>query len=130
MCSSDIEAEALDSVVYIAVDTLQYLKKGGRITPAVAAIGEVLRIKPVLRIQGGKLELYKTTRTMKNARTVMLEALERELKETLHCGSNEEAYFEVAYSGLSNQNGLIQKEELIKHIGLEHRDDGLMEPLN
>lgn len=53
-----LEAEALDASIYIAVDTLEYLKKGGRITAAAAAIGTVLKLKPVLTIQGDKLDSY------------------------------------------------------------------------
>ena len=54
----DLEARAYDSSIYIAVDTLTYLKKGGRVTPAGAALGTVLNIKPVLTIQGGKLDAF------------------------------------------------------------------------
>lgn len=69
-----LEKEALDASIYIAVDTLEYLKKGGRITPAAAAIGTVLRLKPVLTIQGGKLDSHAKTRGMKSAFRIMLQA--------------------------------------------------------
>ena len=51
-----LEREKFQSSIYITVDTLKYLKKGGRITPAAAAIGTVLNLKPVLQIQGEKLD--------------------------------------------------------------------------
>ena len=68
-----------ESSIYIAVDTLTYLKKGGRITPAAAAVGTLLRLKPVLQIQGGKLDAFAKCRTVKHARTTMLEAIEEDL---------------------------------------------------
>lgn len=58
-----------DSVIFITVDTLKYLKKGGRITPAAAALGTLLKIKPVLIILGEKLDAFAKARTMKQART-------------------------------------------------------------
>lgn len=70
-----LEKEAMDATIYIAVDTLEYLKKGGRITPAAAAVGTVLRLKPVLTIQGEKLDSYAKTRGMKAAFRTMLNAL-------------------------------------------------------
>ena len=66
-----------DSSIYITVDTLKYLKKGGRVTPAAAALGTLLRIKPVLTIQGEKLDAFAKARTMKQAKTIMLSALKK-----------------------------------------------------
>ena len=74
-----LEKEALDASIYIAVDTLEYLKKGGRITPAAAAIGTVLRLKPVLTIQGGKLDSHAKTRGMKSAFRTMLQAVKDDI---------------------------------------------------
>ena len=70
-----LEKEALDATIYIAVDTLEYLKKGGRITPAAAALGTILKLKPVLTIQGDKLDSYAKARGMKSAFRTMLDAL-------------------------------------------------------
>ena len=70
-----LEREAMDATIYIAVDTLEYLKKGGRITAAAAALGTILKIKPVLTIQGGKLDSFAKARGMKSAFRVMLDAL-------------------------------------------------------
>lgn len=78
-----LEAEALDATIYIAVDTLEYLKKGGRITAAAAALGTVLRVKPVLTIQGGKLESYAKARGMKSAFQSMLDALKHDIDTRL-----------------------------------------------
>ena len=70
---------ALDASIYLTVDDLQYLKHGGRITPSVAAIGTVLNIKPVLQIQGGKLDTYKKVRGLKAAQHAMIEAIRSDL---------------------------------------------------
>ena len=82
-----------DSSIYITVDTLKYLKKGGRITPAAAALGTLLRIKPVLTIQGEKLDAFAKARTMKQAKNIMLMAMKKDLEERFHDG--EEAASEL-----------------------------------
>lgn len=74
-----LEQESLDASIYIAVDTLEYLKKGGRITAAAAAVGTVLNLKPVLTIQGDKLDAYTKTRGMKAAFKAMCKALQKDL---------------------------------------------------
>lgn len=74
-----LEENAYNSSIYIAVDTLEYLKKGGRVTAAGAAIGAVLNIKPVLTIQGEKLDAFTKVRGMKKAELKMLEAIEEDL---------------------------------------------------
>lgn len=71
---------AADSSIYIMVDTLKYLRKGGRVTPAAAAIGTVLGIKPVLQIQGGKLDSFAKVRSEKVAKNKMIEAVKNDLK--------------------------------------------------
>lgn len=70
----------MKSSIYIMVDTLKYLKKGGRLTPAVAAIGTLLRIKPVLQIQGFKLDTYAKVRKLTDAKDTMISALKNDLK--------------------------------------------------
>ena len=68
--------------IYIAVETLEHLKKGGRITPATAAIGTVLNIKPILKLNTGVLETYKKSRGMKKARQEMLDAMKHDFEVT------------------------------------------------
>ena len=85
-CAKDVK-EILEAAkermsIYIAVETLEFLKKGGRITPATAAIGTLLHIKPVLRLGVGVLETYKKCRGMKKARRDMLEAMKQDLEVT------------------------------------------------
>lgn len=78
-----LEAEAMDASIYITVNTLSYLKKGGRITPAAAAIGTVLNLKPVLTIQGDKLDAFAKSRGFKTAFRTMVKALHQDLDTRL-----------------------------------------------
>ena len=75
-----LEEDGLNSSIYVAVDTLEYLKKGGRVTPAGAAIGTVLNIKPVLTIQGGKLDAFAKARGIKKAEKCMIEAIKKDVE--------------------------------------------------
>lgn len=95
-----LEDTASDSSIYITLSTLYYLKKGGRITPAAAALGTLLRLKPILQIQGDKLDAYAKSRTMKAARTTMLEAIRKDFADRF--GADEDASnmnIMLAYSG-------------------------------
>lgn len=74
-----LEKEKMQASIYITVDTLKYLKKGGRITPAAAALGTVLNLKPVLQIQGEKLDAFAKVRGWKAAKKTMLNAIENDL---------------------------------------------------
>ena len=76
-----LEKEKMQASIYITVDTLKYLKKGGRITPAAAAIGTVLNLKPVLQIQGEKLDAFAKVRGWKAAKKTMLNAIEKDLTD-------------------------------------------------
>lgn len=76
----NLETNGDQMSIYIAVETLEYLKKGGRITPAVAALGSVLNIKPILAVTTGKLDQYKKFRGMKKARKEMLAAIKNDLE--------------------------------------------------
>lgn len=75
-----LEATKKDSSIYIMVDTLKYLKKGGRITPAAAMIGTLLKLKPVLQIQGGKLDNYAKTLNERVARQKMIDAMKKDFE--------------------------------------------------
>ena len=76
-----LEAEKLQASIYITVDTLKYLKKGGRVTPAAAALGTVLNLKPVLQIQGEKLDAFSKVRGWKAPKRTMLKAIEKDLND-------------------------------------------------
>lgn len=103
-----LESEKKESSIYITVDTLKYLKKGGRITPAAAAIGTVLNLKPVLEIQGGKLDAYAKVRGWKQAKKTMLEATE---KDRLHRFGGQDVYIQAAYTS-SKEEADKWKEEI------------------
>lgn len=93
-----LEETAADSVIFITVDTLKYLKKGGRITPAAAALGTLLKIKPVLIILGEKLDSFAKARTMKQAKTMMMNAIQKELDERLHDSECRNCYLAIAHT--------------------------------
>ena len=95
-----LEDTQYDSTIYITLDTLYYLKKGGRITPAAAALGTLLRLKPVLQIQGDKLDAYAKSRTLKAAKTTMIEAVERDCRERFHAAPDlSDVTISLVYSG-------------------------------
>lgn len=75
-----LEEVKFESSIYIMLDTLKYLKKGGRITPAAAAIATVLHIRPVLQIQGEKLDAFAKVRSEKIGRTVMIDAMRKDIE--------------------------------------------------
>lgn len=107
-----LESVKLESSIYITLDTLKYLKKGGRITPAAAAIGTVLNLKPVLQIQGEKLDAYSKTRGMKQAKKVMIEAMRKDMKERFDCTEeNHTIHLQAAYAG-NEEDAILWKEEL------------------
>ena len=106
------EGKALEASVYIAVNTLEYLKKGGRITPAGAAIGSLLGIKPVLQIQGEKLDAYKKVRGMPAAFDTMLDAVETDLNNRF---SGKKMKITAAYSGFLS-NGEKWREKIAERF--------------
>lgn len=93
-----LEETAADSVIFITVDTLKYLKKGGRITLAAAALGTLLKIKPVLIILGEKLDSFAKARTMKQAKTMMMNAIQKELDGRLHDSECRNCHLAIAHT--------------------------------
>lgn len=93
-----LEETAADSVIFITVDTLKYLKKGGRITPAAAALGTLLKIKPVLIILGEKLDSFAKARTMEQAKTMMMNAIQKELDGRLHDSECRNCHLAIAHT--------------------------------
>jgi DegV family protein with EDD domain len=90
--------EKFQSSIYIMVDTLTYLKRGGRITPAAAALGSLLKLKPVLQIQGEKLDAFAKARTVKQAKTIMIDALKRDFEERFGDPTGANMQLGVAYT--------------------------------
>lgn len=95
-----LEAVKFESSIYITLETLKYLKKGGRITPAAAAIGTLLKLNPVLQIQGEKLDAYAKCRGKQSAKKTMLDAMQKDLDTRFHDAYvQERVHMEAAYTG-------------------------------
>jgi len=75
-----LEEDKMNSSIYIMLDTLYYLKKGGRVTPAAAALGTLLRLKPVLQIQGEKLDAFAKARTSTQGKSIMINAIKNDIE--------------------------------------------------
>lgn len=106
-----LEQHKMESSIYIMVDTLSYLKKGGRITPAAAALGTLLRLKPVLQIQGERLDAFAKARTVKQAKSIMIEAMKKDFKERFESEDGSKMHLEMAYT-----HDLAQAEQFKKEV--------------
>ena len=93
-----LEADKFNSSIYIMLDTLYYLKKGGRITPAAAAIGTLLKLKPVLQIQGEKLDAFAKARTTGQGKSIMLNAIRNDMETRFGGATADNIWLEVAYT--------------------------------
>ena len=93
-----LEEKKFDSSIYIMVDTLDYLKKGGRITPAAAALGTLLKLKPVLQIQGERLDAFAKARTVKQAKNIMIEAMKKDMETRFGSADGAKINLEMAYT--------------------------------
>ena len=119
-----------DSSIYIKLDTLYYLKKGGRITPAAAALGTLLRLKPVLQIQGDKLDSYAKCRTVKAAYSTMIDAIRKDFAERFNAGENtEHMSIQLAYSGL-DKTEIEAWEKEVKAAFPGHEVNMIIDPLS
>ena len=108
-----LESEGLNSSIYITLDTLKYLKKGGRITPAAAAIGTLLKIKPVLQIQGEKLDAFAKVRTMSSAKSIMINAVKSDIAGRITENGKYKYVINIAHT-----NNLEAAKEFEKEIRL------------
>ena len=102
-----LEQDGLESSIYVAVNTLEYLKKSGRVTAAGAAIGTILNIKPVLQIQGGKLDAYKKVRGMRQAMQAMIDGLKQDQAGRF---AGQKLTIRAAYSGDAEAGAAWQAE--------------------
>lgn len=108
-----LEETKFDSSIYITVETLKYLKKGGRVTPAGAALGTIFNVKPVLQIQGGKLDAYAKSRGMKAARKTMIEAMKHDMENRFRDLDDQgKMRMMIAYSGADDIAAKDWKREL------------------
>lgn len=93
-----LENDKFNSSIYIMLDTLYYLKKGGRITPAAAALGTILRLKPVLQIQGDKLDAFAKARTVSQGKSIMINAIRSDMEKRFGGVSPDNIWLQIAYT--------------------------------
>lgn len=107
-----LEADKFNSSIYIMLDTLYYLKKGGRITPAAAAIGTMLKLKPVLQIQGEKLDAFAKARTTAQGKSIMMNAIKNDIEQRFGGMTEDKGiWLQIAYT-YNIAAAQILKEEL------------------
>lgn len=107
-----LERVKMESSIYIMVDTLKYLKKGGRITPAVAALGTLLRLKPVLQIQGERLDTFSKARTVAQAKNIMITAMKNDIEKRFGGLDKERVWLEIAHTQNEEQAEALKGELL------------------
>lgn len=107
-----LEATKFDSSIYIMLDTLKYLKKGGRITPAAAALGTLLKLKPVLQIQGEKLDAFAKARTVKQAKSIMINAIARDMEQRFKDAGGGKIHLSIAHT--ENEAAALELREELK----------------
>ncbi len=107
-----LEATKFDSSIYIMLDTLKYLKKGGRITPAAAALGTLLKLKPVLQIQGEKLDAFAKARTVKQAKSVMINAIGHDMEHRFGDAGGGKIHLYIAHT--ENEAAALELKEELK----------------
>ena len=121
-----LEKTKLSASIYITLETLKYLKKGGRITPAAAAIGTILNLKPVLQIQGEKLDAYAKSRGKIKAKKIMLEAIHKDLENRFPEEWKEgRMAIQAAYTGNPEEAAEWKKEIEAEFPGMEIHMDPL-----
>ncbi len=93
-----LEEDRFNSSIYIMLDTLYYLKKGGRITPAAAALGTLLKLKPVLQIQGDKLDAFAKARTSSQGKSIMINAIKNDMINRFGGADKDNIWLQIAHS--------------------------------
>ena len=121
-----LEEQKMESSIYIMLNTLTYLKRGGRITPAAAALGTLLKIKPVLQLQGEKLDAFAKARTVKQGKNIMIEAMKKDFRERFHDESGESIHLELSYTHDLEAANAFKEEVQAAFPGCEI----LMQPLS
>lgn len=105
-----LEEDKFNSSIYIMLDTLYYLKKGGRITPAAAALGTLLRLKPVLQIQGEKLDAFAKARTSAQGKNIMINAIKNDIENRFGGLDKMNVKFMMAYTKDTEAIAAFKKE--------------------
>ncbi len=124
-----LEREKFESSIYIMLDTLTYLKKGGRITPAAAALGTLLKLKPVLQIQGEKLDAFAKARTVKQAKNIMIDTMKRDFKDRFKDENGERMHLEIAYTK-DIEAAMEFKQEVLEAFPGFKDEDVILNPLS
>ena len=110
-----LEEDKFNSSIYLMVDTLVYLKKGGRITPAAAALGTLLKLKPVLQIQGERLDAFAKARTLSQAKSIIINAVKSDIDKRFGGLSKENISLHMAYA--HDLDRILEfKEEVLKEF--------------
>ena len=110
-----LEEDRFNSSIYLMVDTLVYLKKGGRITPAAAALGTLLKLKPVLQIQGDRLDAFAKARTVSQAKSIIINAIKSDIDKRFGGLSKENISLHMAYA--HDLDRILEfKEEVMKEF--------------
>lgn len=121
----ELEHVKYESSIYIMLDTLHYLKKGGRVTPAAAAVGTLLRIKPVLQIKGERLDAFSKARTIAQGRNIMINAMKHDI-EILYGGLDKETVWLYAvHANVPDQFAEFSAEVRAAFPGFNVQDDVL-----
>jgi len=120
-----LEAEGLQASIYITVTTLKYLKKGGRITPAAAALGTILKLKPVLQIQGDKLDAFAKARTISQGKSIMMNAIRSDMEKRFGGVSSDNIWLQIAYTYDINAATQLKEEVAVQFPGFDIHMDPL-----
>ncbi len=120
-----LEDDKFNSSIYIMLDTLYYLKKGGRITPAAAALGTILRLKPVLQIQGDKLDAFAKARTISQGKSIMINAIRGDMEKRFGGATPDNIWLQVAYTYDVEAAGQFKKEVMEAFPGFDVHMDPL-----
>ncbi len=121
-----LEEDKFNSSIYIMLDTLYYLKKGGRITPAAAAIGTMLRLKPVLTIQGEKLDAFAKARTTNQGKAIMMTAIRNDIENRFGGMTDDKhIWLQIAHTANREEAELYKKEILERFPGYDVHVDAL-----
>ncbi|MDE6846722.1 MAG: DegV family protein [Lachnospiraceae bacterium] len=110
-----LEEDKFNSSIYIMLDTLYYLKKGGRITPAAAALGTILKLKPVLQIQGDKLDAFAKARTVSQGKSIMINAIRGDMEKRFGGAAGDNIWLQIAYT-YDKDAAMQLKEEVLSHF--------------
>lgn len=105
-----LEKDKYNSSIYITVDTLDYLKKGGRITSTVATVGSLLKIKPILQIQGGKVDSFAKARTINAAKKIMVGAIKNDILNRFSSNKENEVLLHIAHTNKDKEAEILREE--------------------